>query len=177
MGLPQDVSNVSCENYATAASKGGEKVSQQAPQLFCLRPTTVITEAKMFLNELRLLPALLRNEPLLLEMNSERLVGTFDTIYQTLPSSIDTIEACRRKLNLLATDCIEWNSSSLSPDDDNNATKETTMSGDERSIIGGNSMSAVENIQLLQKSFDDEFSADNLHMKPFCKIIILNMLK
>jgi len=155
--LPQDMSKGSWENYATAASKGEEKVLQQVPQLFRLRPTTVIKAAKTVLNELRLPPALLRKEPLLLAMDSERLVGAFNTICQTLPSFIDPIEACRDTPHLLATACIAWTPSSLSSDDGN----------DEKSTSSRNSMSTVDNIQLLQKSFDNEVSADDLHMKPF----------
>jgi len=159
--LPQDMSKGSWDNYAEAASKGEEKVLQQVPQLFRLQPTTVIDSAKTVLNNLQLPPALLRKEPILLAMDSERLIGGFDTIRKVLN---DPIEACRDTPNLLAKACMKWTPTAVddTTTDDGNMMK----NGDES---GTKSISSVDNIQLLQKSFDNEVSADDLHMEPFLK--------
>uniref|UniRef100_A0A7S2RHG3 Uncharacterized protein n=1 Tax=Eucampia antarctica TaxID=49252 RepID=A0A7S2RHG3_9STRA len=68
--LPRDMSNGSWENYALAANKGELQLLLKAPQLLRLPTQQVVTSAKTILKTLRLPPALLRQEPILLSIPS-----------------------------------------------------------------------------------------------------------
>ena len=78
--LPRDMSNGSWENYARAANNGEEKMLNNVPQLLRLHSREVAESAKTVLSVLKLPPAILRREPMLLTMKPERLVGGFNAL-------------------------------------------------------------------------------------------------
>jgi len=78
--LPRDMSNGSWEAYAAAANNGEDKMLSAVPQLLRLSPEDVESSAKFVLSVLRLPPALLRREPLLLTVPTDRLLGGFDRL-------------------------------------------------------------------------------------------------
>lgn len=75
--LPRDMSNGAWEAYSVAASKGEARVLNKAPQLLRLPTDQVVASARTVLNDLGLPPAVLRNEPILLTIPSERLLQAF----------------------------------------------------------------------------------------------------
>ena len=109
--LPRDPSNGSWEAYAIAADKGEDKMLSSVPQLLRLRTEDIEASAKTVLSVLRLPPALLRREPLLLTIPSDRLISGFDSLVNTEKSKgNDTIddkinevirEACKDSPGLL----------------------------------------------------------------------------
>lgn len=156
--LPRDMSNGSWENYADAAIRGEEKVLQQVPQLLRLESESIILSAKTVLNELGLPPALLRKEPILLSMSPDRLRGGFESIRNMNSDDINdksALEACRDTEGLLVKAATKWTRSS------DHGLLDNKNKDDDLGI------KATDNIHLLQKSFDNEVSADDLHMKPF----------
>jgi len=72
--LPRDI----LKDNGTAASKGEDRMLSAVPQLLRLRSEDVESSAKTVLSVLRLPPALLRKEPLLLTIQPDRLVRGFD---------------------------------------------------------------------------------------------------
>ena len=74
------MSNGSWEAYADAANRGEDAMLSGVPQLLRLRPEDVEASAKTVLKDLMLPPALLRREPMLLTMPSDRIVGGFDAV-------------------------------------------------------------------------------------------------
>ena len=146
------------ENYADAAIRGEEKNLQQVAQLLRLESESIILPAKTVLNKLGLPPALLRKEPILLSMSPDRLRRGFESIRNMNSDDINDkspLEACRDTEGLLVKAVTKWTRSS---DHDllDNKNKDDDLGS-----------KATHNIHLLQKSFDNEGSADDLHMKPF----------
>mmetsp|Transcript_8805 Transcript_8805/g.13244 ORF Transcript_8805/g.13244 Transcript_8805/m.13244 type:complete len:265 (-) Transcript_8805:147-941(-) len=78
--LPRDMSNGSWESYAIAANNGEDKMLSAVPQLLRLNPEDVEKSAKTVLKVLRLPPALLRKEPLLLAISPDRLIRGFESL-------------------------------------------------------------------------------------------------
>ena len=78
--LPRDMSNGSWEAYAIAASNGEDKMLSCVPQLLRLPPGDIERSAKTVLSVLKLPPALLRREPLLLTVPSDLLVKGFEKL-------------------------------------------------------------------------------------------------
>jgi len=150
--LPRDISNGSWDNYAEAANRGEEKVLRQVPQLLRLEPKAILESARTVLNKLNLPPALLRSEPLLLAMAPERLCGGFQNLPGADTASVQ--EACREDHGLLVEAATTW-------------TEADTPSGD--LIEDSQSDFSVDTINWVQTSFDNEVSADDVHMEEFLK--------
>eukprot|EP00588_Corethron_pennatum_P018045 CAMPEP_0194305616 /NCGR_PEP_ID=MMETSP0171-20130528/3012_1 /TAXON_ID=218684 /ORGANISM="Corethron pennatum, Strain L29A3" /LENGTH=261 /DNA_ID=CAMNT_0039057195 /DNA_START=61 /DNA_END=843 /DNA_ORIENTATION=- len=151
--LPRDMSNGSWDNYADAAIREEEKVLRQVPQLLRLDTDGVVASARCVMNELQLSPALLRSEPILLGMEPERLRGGFESVRLSIGGDTDSslVEACRDTQGLLVGAATKWTGSEDYNNNDNNS--DTGLPGTSR----------TDSIQLLQKSFDNEVSADDLH--------------
>lgn len=154
--LPRDMSKGSWDNYADAAIKKEEKVLNAAPQLLRLETALVLESAQTVLNDLKLPPALLRREPILLTMDPDRLRGGFARIVAEKSSDESTpAEACRDTHGLLVEAATKW-----IRDENNDA--DISQDGSQQ-----DAMKTTDGIQLLQKSFDNEVSADDVHMKSF----------
>ncbi|CAB9527162.1 expressed unknown protein [Seminavis robusta] len=115
--LPRDMSNGSWEPYAMAASAGEEALLQKAPQLLRLSHTQVLEAAKTITRTLRLPPAVLRREPMLLTMNPTQLIGGYNRL-------LLEHDAIRDEPHRLVQAATEWarednnghgNNSSMSP--------------------------------------------------------------
>lgn len=78
--LPRDMSNGSWEAYTKAANNGEDRMLSCVPQLLRLPPEDIERSAKTVLSELKLPPALLRREPLLLTVPSDLLVRGFEKL-------------------------------------------------------------------------------------------------
>lgn len=78
--LPRDMSNGSFQAYAKAANDGEDKMLSSVPQLLRLAPDDIATSAKTVLRVLKLPPAMLRREPLLLTVQPDRLIRGFDCL-------------------------------------------------------------------------------------------------
>ncbi|MGK3741357.1 MAG: hypothetical protein ACI90V_008209 [Bacillariaceae sp.] len=78
--LPRDLTNGSWESYGIAANKGEEKMLNAVPQLLRLNIDYVGAAAKTLLSVLKLPPALVRREPILLTMKPDRLEGGFESL-------------------------------------------------------------------------------------------------
>jgi hypothetical protein len=78
--LPRDLTNGSWESYGIAANKGEEKMLNAVPQLLRLNIDYVGAAAKTILSVLKLPPALVRREPILLTMKPDRLEGGFESL-------------------------------------------------------------------------------------------------
>mmetsp|Transcript_37859 Transcript_37859/g.42666 ORF Transcript_37859/g.42666 Transcript_37859/m.42666 type:complete len:293 (-) Transcript_37859:76-954(-) len=109
--LPEDVLGY----YDDATIKVENKMLAQVPQLLRFEPEMVVTSATTVLHDLRLPPALLRKEPLLLVMDSERLRGGFETIRSRMTSTTTStstastpLEACRETPGLLVAAATKW---------------------------------------------------------------------
>ena len=101
--LPRDMSKGSWEAYAAAANRGEESILEKAPQLLRLPSDNIVDSTRMVLSVLKLPPALLRKEPLLLTMEPQRLQGGFERL-QTNDSYADAAmarEACKNIPGLL----------------------------------------------------------------------------
>jgi len=112
--LPEDVLGY----YDDATIKVENKMLAQVPQLLRFEPEMVVTSATTVLHDLRLPPALLRKEPLLLVMDSERLRGGFETIRSRMTSTTTStstastpLEACRETPGLLVAAATKWTKS------------------------------------------------------------------
>ncbi len=78
--LPRDMSNGSWEAYAEAANNGEDRMLSCVPQLLRLPPDDIERSAKTVLSILKLPPALLRREPLLLTVPSDLLLKGFEQL-------------------------------------------------------------------------------------------------
>ena len=167
--LPRDMSNGNWERYADAAIRGEEKVLRKVPQLLRLETDAVLESARTVLNDLRLPPALLRKEPILLAMSPNRLRGGFR-------ASGGNSEACRDTRGLLAEAASDW-----TPSGDDGAVVAFDDGGDDETETETNDSIRTDNdndtdtpegrttdsIQYVQKYFDNEVSADDVHMESF----------
>ena len=107
--LPEDVLGY----YDDAPTKVENKILTQVPQLLRFESDRVVQSAHTVLHDLRLPPALLRQEPRLLAMESERLRGGFENIRSILRTSSTTtastpLEACRETPGLLVEAALNW---------------------------------------------------------------------
>lgn len=78
--LPRDLLNGSWESYGIAANRGEEKMLNAVPQLLRLNIDYVGAAANTVLSVLKLPPALVRREPILLTMKPDRLEGGFESL-------------------------------------------------------------------------------------------------
>lgn len=110
--LPRDMSNGSWEAYAIAANNGEDRLLSCVPQLLRLPPDDIERSAKTVLSVLKLPPALLRREPLLLTVPSDLLVKGFEQLLSderedvTLEGideeiRLNVLEACKDTSGLL----------------------------------------------------------------------------
>lgn len=114
--LPRDMSNGSWENYAAAADEGERKILERVPQLLRLESSLVVESARTVLRQLKLPPALLRREPILLAMEPARLRGGYDRLKKTMVDESKLREACRDTPGLLAETAARWsNTTGLGP--------------------------------------------------------------
>jgi len=114
--LPRDMTNGAWENYAMAANRGEEKILSKVPQLLRLESMAVVDSAKMVLQTLKLPPALLRQEPILLAMEAERLLGGFKRLYKEFNLEEALVrESCKNEPGLLVEASINWTNPKLSP--------------------------------------------------------------
>jgi hypothetical protein len=162
--LPRDMSNGNWERYADAAIRGEEKVLQQVPQLLRLETDAVLKSAQTVLNDLRLPPALLRKEPILLAMSPNRLKGGFEM------SGGDS-EACRDTQGLLVEAASNWTPSGddgvvVAADDDETKTTDAIREENDTDTDKPEGRT-TDSIQYVQKYFDNEVSADDVHMESF----------
>ena len=106
--LPRDMSNGSWESYAIAANNGEDRMLSCVPQLLRLPPDDIEKSAKTVLSILKLPPALLRREPLLLTVPPGLLVKGFEKLLcdATLEdideaTRLNVLEACKDTPGLL----------------------------------------------------------------------------
>ena len=168
--LPRDISKGSWENYANAATKAEEIMLNQVPQLLRLEPSAVVESARMVLNDLQLPPALLRREPILLTMDSERLRGAFESIRLRISSSRSDLTATSEDTTedvTTVTIGVAANTPGLLVKVATKWTKVVAEDGSTSADKKPEQGNKADNLKLLQKSFDNELFASDLHMESF----------
>ena len=92
--LPRDLLNGSWESYGIAANRGEEKMLNAVPQLLRLNIDYVGAAANTVLSVLKLPPALVRREPILLTMKPDRLEGGFESLLLIEKSKKNMDDGC-----------------------------------------------------------------------------------